>query len=51
MSVLGFPNLGNSCYFNSSIQCLIAMPFFRDFVSNSIDKGPLTLALATVMES
>mmetsp|Transcript_43519 Transcript_43519/g.114851 ORF Transcript_43519/g.114851 Transcript_43519/m.114851 type:complete len:621 (-) Transcript_43519:537-2399(-) len=32
----GFPNLGNSCYLNASLQCLASMPVFNSFFSDHI---------------
>ena len=30
--LVGFKNIGNTCYMNSAMQCLIHLPFLREFI-------------------
>lgn len=51
----GFVNLGNSCYFNTLLQCLISCPsifetLIQNFAKPHINKNPLALDLIKLYE-
>eukprot|EP01012_Entosiphon_sulcatum_P039977 TRINITY_DN535_c0_g1_i1.p1 TRINITY_DN535_c0_g1~~TRINITY_DN535_c0_g1_i1.p1 ORF type:complete len:474 (+),score=71.30 TRINITY_DN535_c0_g1_i1:63-1424(+) len=57
-SIIGFANLGNSCFLNATLQCLIHLPQFRHAVASiepelvnpaSTTRGEVALALANLM--
>ena len=35
---IGFPNIGNTCYFNAVLQCLFALPSFVESVVEWCDR-------------
>lgn len=46
-SLTGLVNLGDSCWLNAAVQCILACkPLARDIVDSSRDKGPLRRLLA-----
>lgn len=49
----GLRNSGNSCYYNSVIQCLVRLPVMREFAqaSQPDDSRPFTLALRKLITS
>jgi len=42
----GFVNLRNTCYFNTSLQCLLCIDDFRTFVLTYMNSGPVLSHLA-----
>jgi len=47
MKIVGFPNLGNTCYLNSVLQCFIYNKDFQEIVENN--DGPFVNCLKKII--
>ena len=46
----GFPNMGNTCYFNSITQCLLSCTSLRRVLANTRERNALAEALHQLYE-
>jgi ubiquitin C-terminal hydrolase len=50
MKLVTFPNLGNTCYLNSILQCFINNPHFQNIIKNKTDKNEFLIELETIIK-
>ena len=50
MKLVTFPNLGNTCYLNSILQCFINNNHFQNIIKNKTDKNEFLIELETIIK-